>query len=336
MSMGMKTHPVAEARRGFRTGTGARGRPGKSRLRARSLNSLLTMGHCAPAVMKSLADLGGFDAEGPVRLAAGLPGGIGDSGGECGGLTSPLLFLGLRHGLAEGGDGLPLVVSRGHDHVRRFLGRNGTLFCREIRGENYRLRRCIKAVCLAPELALAADRGDVAEALSGESREAYARLYSHWGSRSFHCARSVMERLGPESAVDAAALDAASAYLGGTLFMGLTCGALTAGIMALGLRLREFERSLPRVLRMIILMKTGGDAFADRINRFNPIMNSGKRLAAWFAREFGDTQCRALTGCDFSSAAGVQEYIAANRAEFCLSLSERVAEKVRSLAVTES
>lgn len=306
------------------------------RFRRQSLGNLLTMGHCAPAVMKSLADIGGFDWPGPVRLAAGLPGGIGDSGGECGGLTSPLLFLGLRHGLRQGRDGLPLVVSRGHDHARRFLDRNGTLFCREIRGDNYRLTHCIKAVCLAPELALAADRGDGAAALPADSREAYIRLYSHWSSSGFHCARSVLERLGPASAVDAAALDAASGYLGGTLFMGLTCGALTAGIMVLGAGLREFERSLPRVMRMIILMKTGGDAFADRINRFNRIMNSGRRLAAWFTGEFGDTQCRALTGCDFSSSADVKRYIEADRDRDCLSLSERVAEKVRGLAAAEN
>jgi len=65
-------------------------------------------------------------------------------------------------------------------------------------------------------------------------------------------------------------------------------------------------------------------------------MNSGKRLAGWFAGEFGDTQCRALTGCDFSSAAGVKKYLAADRDRFCLSLSERVAGKVRGLAVTEN
>jgi hypothetical protein len=36
-----------------------------------------------------------------VKLMAGMPGGIGNTGFECGAITSSLFILGLRHGLAE-------------------------------------------------------------------------------------------------------------------------------------------------------------------------------------------------------------------------------------------
>lgn len=54
-------------------------------------------------------------------------------------------------------------------------------------------------------------------------------------------------------------------------------------------------------------MAVGGDAFADELNAFDPVMNLGHKLANWFRGEFGSTQCRALTGCDFASTAGVRE-----------------------------
>ena len=310
--------------------------PKKLAFRKRSLGNLLKMGHCAPAVMKTFLDICGSADERPVRMAAGLPGGIGDTGYECGGLTAPLLFFGLRHGLRERRHGLPVVFYRGHEHCRQFLDRNGSLLCREIRGENYRLTHCIRAVCGSPENAASASRHDGDGAISAGQREAYGLMYSHLEARGFHCAGNVLERLGPAWPADPRTLDAVAGYLGGTLFLGLTCSALAAGIMALGAGLPEFENSLPRVMRMIVLMKTGGDAFADRVNRFNPIMNRGKKLAQWFAEEYGDTQCRSITGCDFSSAAGVKRYIDTDRAGACLAISEKVAGKVRDMLLTEN
>ena len=79
--------------------------------------------------------------------------------------------------------------------------------------------------------------------------------------------------------------------------------------MALGLIRGEIENSRLRVLRRIARMALGRNAFADDVDRFDRIMNLGHRLALWFTREYGSTQCRALTGCDFSQEAGVASYV---------------------------
>ncbi len=300
--------------------------------RGRALGNLLRMGHCAPSVMRTCLQVCRADEDWPVKLAAGLPGGIGDTGGECGGITSPLLLLGMRYGLGTPEDGLPLVFYKGHAHFRGFLERNGSPICREIRGgDPYRLRKCIKAVCYAPEITLAAVAHDSRDAIIGEPREAYRRLYSHMEAAGFHCSQEVLRRLGPNIPLSGEILDAASGFIGGTLFKGMTCSALVAGVMALGFRMREFENSLPRVMRMIALMKTGGHAFDDRINKFNVIMNQGKKLSLRFAGEFGDTQCRAITGCDFSSVADVGKYIETGALDRCRAISRKVAEEVQSI-----
>jgi hypothetical protein len=148
----------------------------------------------------------------------------------------------------------------------------------------------------------------------------------------FHCARAVLDQLdclGAECVLEPERqelLDAASAFMGGTLFMGLTCGAFTAGVMALGLIGGEIESSPLRVMRMLALYTARGDWADDSINNFNRSMNRGYRLSEWFVREFGSTQCRAITGCDFSTADGVNKYIDSNSVSKCKFITRMVAE----------
>lgn len=300
-------------------------------LRRRSVGNLLRMGHCAPTVMKTLLEASGSSERWPVLLTAGLPGGIGNTGGECGGLTAPLVQLGLEHGREESEDGLPVVVEAGHDLVARFADTQGTTQCREIRGTSRVPLRCIGVVRAAPEMCAACMGAPVAAAVAPEARVAYRRLYEHWNERGFHCADAVLSECATAPAPDEELSDAVTAFVGGTLFTGMTCSALTAGVMALGLALGEIEDSHVRVARMIATMAVRGDAFADDLNAFNRVMNLGHELSEWFEAKFGSTQCRALTGCDFASTADVDGYIDRDGTADCARLARRVAEQVSAM-----
>ena len=175
---------------------------------------------------------------------------------------------------------------------------------------------------------LAARGGD---ALPPASRDAYRELYAHWQERGFHCAQAVFDGLGETVSAPPELRDATTAFMGGTLFTGMTCSALTAGVMALGIGLGQIESSRARVLRMIGTMAVGGNAGADHLNAFNPVMNLGHELAKWFNAEFGSTRCRALTGCDFASTDGVRNYIATGGTARCARIAERVAARVAAL-----
>ena len=109
----------------------------------------------------------------------------------------------------------------------------------------------------------------------------------------------------------------------------MTCSALTAGVMVLGLMLAEIENSHLRVMRMIGTMAVRGDAFNDDLNAFSKIMNLGNRLAQWFTAEFGSTQCGAITQCDFSTTEGVQRYIDGGGTARCSAMAQSVALRVR-------
>ena len=86
--------------------------------RRRAFSNLLRMGHCAPTAMQTILDVSSTDKEWLVRLSAGMPGGIGNTGHECGAVTSPLAVLGTQHGLREIDRGLPVIFDRGHATCR--------------------------------------------------------------------------------------------------------------------------------------------------------------------------------------------------------------------------
>jgi hypothetical protein len=300
----------------------------------RASANLLRMGHCAPSIMQTLVDVrppapAAAENAWLVKLAAGMPGGIGNTGFECGGVTAPLVMLGLRHGRAEIRQGLPVIFDKGHELCRRFASCNGTLLCSEIRGDARIPTRCRGVVKRSPRLFEDTESSETVGAIHPQARHAYRRLYAHFITTGFHCSHAVFEELRDIVPLGADLLDGTAGFVGGTLFRGMTCSAFTAGVMAVGLRLGEIEHSRLRVLRMIALMVIGGDALADPINKFNRVMNTGTRMSQWFTQEFGSTQCRAITQCDFSSQADASRYIESDCVSKCATISHKVAERVR-------
>jgi C_GCAxxG_C_C family probable redox protein len=308
------THPSTSTRRAYRR---------------RSTHNMIRMGHCAPTVLRTILDVDAIDKSWAVKLSAGMPGGIGNTGAECGAVTSPLVVLGLRHGLRTADDGLPVILHKGHDYCERFTKCNGTLFCREIRTSDRIPTRCPGVVRRAGELYAETVANDGTTGISGERYEAYRQLHAHWMQEGFHCAHAVLLALRDVMAIDQEVLDATSAFMGGTLFKGLTCSALAGGVMAVGLKSAEIEDSPLRVLRMAATMIAGGDAMADRLNKFNRIIHIGEKMAKSLAEHAGSIQCRAITQCDFATTAGVKKYVDARCVDKCRTIAAKVAEMVR-------
>ncbi len=294
--------------------------------RGRAFANVLRMGHCAPTVMQTILDVSSLEKEWLVRLSAGMPGGIGDTGFECGAVTSPLVLLGIRYGLRKVDPGLPAIFNKGHAYCQHFLACHKTLCSREIRGDDRFPRHCIGPVLRSPEFFMDAVNGDHQEAIPTDSRANYSRLYSHLVEHDFHCAQAVLIYLGYIPTKHQELFDAVSAFMGGTLFMGKTCSAFTAGVMAAGLKAGEIENSYLRVIRLYAIMTAGGYAFDEQINKFNRSVSLGNRLSKWFVKEFGSTQCHAITQCDFSDSTGVNNYIEGFSIVQCREIAAKVAE----------
>ena len=128
-------------------------------------------------------DVSSTEKEWLVRLSAGMPGGIGNTGHECGAVTSPLVLLGTRYGLREVDRGLPVIFDKGQALCHNFLACHKTLQCREIRGKDHCPRHCISPVLRSPELYRDALDGDEPAAIPAGTRVGYARLYLRATSR---------------------------------------------------------------------------------------------------------------------------------------------------------
>jgi len=302
--------------------------------RGQSFANLLKMGHCAPTVMQTLLDVSSLDKEWMVKLSAGMPGGIGNTGFECGAFTSSLALMGVRDGSGQVDRDLPAIFDKGHALCQNFLACHGTLNCKAIRGKDRFPRHCLSPVLRSPELYLDALDGSLPDAIPADTRAGYSRLYAHMAGNDFHCAQFVLLHLGYTPAEVPELFDTASAFMGGTLFMGKTCSAFAAGVMAIGLRSGEIEDSPLRVIRMLAIMTVGGNAFDEKINKFNGSMNRGFKLSRWFTKEYGSTQCQEITNCDFSDLAGVNKYIEGGCITKCKQISEKVAIKVQTMIST--
>jgi C_GCAxxG_C_C family probable redox protein len=281
--------------------------------------------------MKTLLDATGADASWLVRLVSGLPGGIGNSGNECGGITAPLVVLGMRHARDPAEDGVPVVVSKGRALLQEFRADHGTCACREILVLGRLPLRCPGVVRLAPERCVAIDGRPCGAALSPEARRACARLHAHLVERDFHCAHAVLREAAGAEEVAPALLDATAAFVGGTAYAGLTCSALAAGVMLLGLAHGNAEHSPRRVLRAMVAMASGGHAFAGDLQAVNGAMDEGHALATWFTARFGSAGCREITGCDLSTEPGVRGFIESDGVSRCRELARAVAARTRAM-----
>ena len=232
---------------------------------------------------------------------------------------------------SAGPDGLPTVIHAGHDYDRRFRGCNNSLLCKEILGDRRVPLPCITVVRHAPELYRQTDRTASGEAISGATREAFLLLYSHLCANDFHCAHAVLKQLAGTIPLSRELLDGTSGFIGGTAFNGLTCSAFSTSLMAVGLKLGEIEDSYVRVMRMLAIMIAGGNAMADRLNKFNRLVNIGQGMAKWFKGEFGSTLCREVTQCDFSSSGDVRRYIEKGSVAGCKIIAEKVARQAERI-----
>jgi hypothetical protein len=60
-------------------------------------------------------------------------------------------------------------------------------------------------------------------------------------------------------------------------------------------------------------------------------MNRGHRLSKWFVKEYGSTQCQAITHCDFADPKGVGQYVETDSISRCRMIAGKVAERVQRM-----
>jgi C_GCAxxG_C_C family probable redox protein len=296
------------------------------------LRTIFKMGHCAPSVMNTLIGNGGEKYEETIKLVAGLPGGIGNYGAECGGVTSAVMYLGREMGYEETEGNIPKLIVAGREYLKRFKSFNGSIYCRDIQTPDGGIKPCMQAMCCAKKIVSGLDL-PFDSSIGDGAREAYALALKNFQRQAFHCSHSVLTDLGDIVPVDDDLLKMSWGFVGGTLLSGNTCGALTAGVLAIGSKVGEIEDSYLRVMNMMAKMMTGGDAMADDVNKFNRAINVGNRLMSWFEEEYKSTTCADVASVDFANRESVGNYINSGGVSRCRNVAKSVAKKVREILV---
>lgn len=99
-------------------------------------NEMMDQGyHCSQCVLMHAAETLGRDADDALRIASGLGGGL-FHGDVCGTVTAAAVAISMRYGFSgpNPGEADDLLKAKVHEFEDRFLGRYGTLCCRELLG----------------------------------------------------------------------------------------------------------------------------------------------------------------------------------------------------------
>ncbi len=296
--------------------------------KAITLNNYLRMGHCAPSIMQTLLDINGISNPDMVLCSGALAGGIAGPDTECGVLTAPLMFISYRN---ENPETIPekiKLILKAQSYVNTFNSVNGSVFCRNIR---YRgPHSCRKVVCSFYKPYSNALKDTII--LSKESLESYSLVLEAFDDNNFHCAHNVLYSLENEIQLTRDLLASSWIFLGGTALLNRTCGALTAGVIALSSETAKIENSYSRVARMNRLIRNQkNEAMDDEINNFNRAISYGDELGTWFRSEFGFTSCYEIWRYDFSRPEDVEGFISGKCIKQCAGIAEKVAQKVRMM-----
>lgn len=291
----------------------------------RTLNNYLSMGHCAPSIMQTLLDINGIQNINMVLYAGAMAGGIAGPDTECGGLTAPLMFMGFqKNPLTEISEKLD-TICKAQAFVNEFTAFNSSSICARIRSGG--MPACRKTVC--------GFHKPLSKALSNpfhvsdEAKESYSVLLKTFDDNKFHCAHNVFNNLNRNSLITKELFQSSWVFVGGIALLNRTCGALTAGVMALSAATARIENSYSRVARMNKLLKhSKNDAMNEDINNFNRSINYSEELGLWFRNEFGFKSCYDIWGYNFSRMEDVESYISGLCMNHCTQIGEKVAQKV--------
>ena len=308
---------------------------------------------CAYSVTKNLSQELGIETD-PVllRSVVGFSSGISTMGDTCGVANGGIAVLGKKYaGLPP--DRLYLLCA---EYFRRLERRVGTPNCGIVHGGKHlarNFRRAIltgKTIKCVEVLAHGAQVLKELDDLAGEgdfsfgepqAAECIGAATRHFEEQCFHCSRTVISELAESlDAPIAHVLDPSKGFIGGIGFNGTVCGAISGGVLCLGLQ------------SGVDLSGSGyGDAAgivfhgllkSDRIfedeRRFRPakLFEGCKQLYQAVERDFGSAHCQEILGLKLDEPGGYEQYQEEKKIDLCRKIAEAVTDLVKERLETPS
>ncbi|MEW6439698.1 MAG: C-GCAxxG-C-C family (seleno)protein [bacterium] len=311
--------------------------------------NLLKAKNCAHATLSSLEDAFGWRDPVLLRAATNFEGGVVGCGETCGVVTGGILGIGALLSARRPEPGATLedaIHNLSREYRQWFESRFGTSACRQRTGVDFWTARGL-ARYLLPGDKLIKCLGHMGESVGYLARRMRSELPADGrgpgtaaapgaGPAEPHCCHTVLRRLRPDDLTSGSALGWATAGLGGGVALGgSVCGALLAGILAVGLRFGYDPRSLGfaeltaafiRGHRNLVRPPLGtppGEVFAR-----------SRRLAAGFRRRFGGLSCLSITGRTFATREALAAFLKDPESKDCRDVMAWCEGEARSLIGT--
>lgn len=158
-------------------------------------------------------------------------------------------------------------------------------------------------------------------------------IYKYFQDQGFHCCGSTIKRIQEMSGKDLSALNAAgSGFIGGIGFSGTFCGSLIGGIMAIslayGIDPRDIQYKDTAKIIYHGLVKNDKIWTDEKVFKPAKVFNYSQQLYKSVEKDYGNCDCRAISGLDIEKPASIEAYKSVNRIRNCKELSESIARQV--------
>jgi hypothetical protein len=308
---------------------------------------------CAYSVTKNLSLELDVEAD-PLllRSVVGFSSGISTMGDTCGVANGGVVVLGKKY------SGLP--SDRFHllcaEYFGRLETRVGTPNCGIVHGGKHLARnfrrailtgktmKCVEVLAhgatVLKELDASAQEGDFSFADPGRAG-CIGAATRYFEVECFHCARTTISAIAEALEIPTGRiLDASRGFIGGIGFNGTVCGAISGGVLCLGLQsdvdLSGSGYSDAAGIVFHGLLKS--DKIFEDERRFRParLFDRCKQLYQTVERQFGGAHCQEILGLRLDEPGGCDRYREAKKIDLCREIARTVADQVAEQLAPET
>ncbi len=300
---------------------------------------------CAYSVTKNLSDELGV-ANDPVllRSVVGFSSGISTMGDTCGVANGGVSVLGKKYAHLPSGR-LYLLCG---EYFRRLESSVGTPNCGIVHGGKHLARNFRRAILTGKTMKcveVLARGARVLKELDGVAAEADFSLGEpqraecidaacrYFEAECFHCSQTVISEVAERLGISIEPiLDPAKGYIGGIGFNGSVCGAISGGVLCLGLQssvdLSGSGYSDAAGIVFHGLLKS--DKIFEDERRFRPakLFDACKQVYQTVEREFGVAHCQEILGLTLDEPGGCEQYRRERKIDLCRRVAGTVVDAV--------
>jgi C_GCAxxG_C_C family probable redox protein len=301
---------------------------------------------CAYSVTKNLSEELGTEIDPMLlRSVVGFSSGISTMGDTCGVVNGGVAVLGKKYSHLPSAR-LYLLCA---EYFRRLEGRVGTPNCGIVHGGKHLARnfrrailtgktlKCVEVLAhgaqVLKELDELAGKGD----LSPDEPQRAERIDAATGyfeERCFHCSQAVISGLADElDAPVAHVLGPSKGFIGGIGFNGTVCGAISGGVLCLGLQsgVDLGASGYGDAAGIVFHGLLKSDRIFEDERRFRParLFEGCKRLYRTVERDFGSAHCQEILGLKLDEPGGCEQYRKEEKIDLCGKIAAVVMDLVR-------